>query len=64
MFFGVWMRKKSREELGKDLISEKSMSPWSDGCLRLFIAPCAFFEAAAIVGPPTAIQGPPASNGF
>ena len=44
--------KKHREELGREKILEKCVSLWFDGCLRLFIALGAFFEAVAIQGPP------------
>ena len=57
--FLVFGREKNKcvERLGKMRISKKSVSSLSVGCLGLFIALGAFFEAATL-------QGPSASKGL
>ena len=51
-FFLVFGREeKSREELGREQISEKCVSSLSGACLGLFIALDAKIEVAAIVRP-------------
>ena len=50
--------KECREKLGKRENFRKNVSsPWSDGCLGLFIGLGANFEAVAV-------EGPLASKGF
>ena len=62
-FFGCLEERKYVERNWADKIFQKKcVSPRSDGCLGLFVAPGAFFEVVAIVGPLVAIQWPSASN--